>query len=88
MVSGTAITWTGERLVHLEVLVEDRSGSIALEIILEKILGKNHSEHSWKIHPYQGQWSASTGIESEIRSAETNPSGPIAAHTERIRSES
>ena len=40
--------------MHLEVLVEDRSGSIALEIILEKILGRNHSEHSWRIHPYKG----------------------------------
>ena len=40
--------------MHLEVLVEDQSGSIALEIILEKILGGNHSEHSWRIHPYKG----------------------------------
>ena len=40
--------------MHLEVLVEDRSGSIALEIILEKILGGNHSEHSWRILPYKG----------------------------------
>ena len=40
--------------MHLEVLVEDRSGSIALEIILEKILGKNRSEHSWKITRYKG----------------------------------
>ena len=40
--------------MHLEVLVEDRSGSIAIEIILEKILGVNHSKHSWKIHRYKG----------------------------------
>ena len=40
--------------MHLEVLVEDRSGSIALEIILEKILSGNHSEHSWRIHHYKG----------------------------------
>ena len=40
--------------MHLEVLAEDRSASIALEIILEKILGKNDSEHSWRIHPYKG----------------------------------
>ena len=40
--------------MHLEVLVEDLSGSIALEILLEKILGKNDSEHSWRIHPYKG----------------------------------
>ncbi len=40
--------------MHFEVLVEDRSGSIALEHILEKILGPNYSEHSWQIHPYKG----------------------------------
>ena len=41
--------------MHFEVLVEDRSGSIALEHILEKILGTNYSEHSWRIHPYKGK---------------------------------
>ena len=41
--------------MHFEVLVEDLSGSIALEHILEKILGPNYSEHSWRIHPYKGK---------------------------------
>ena len=41
--------------MHFEVLVEDQSGSIALEHILEKILGSNYSEHSWRIHPYKGK---------------------------------
>ena len=40
--------------MHLEILVEDNSGSIALEHILEKILGANGSVHSWRIHPYKG----------------------------------
>ena len=40
--------------MHLEVLVEDQSGSIALESVLEKILGVNGSVHSWSIHPYKG----------------------------------
>lgn len=40
--------------MHLEVLVEDKSGSIALEHILEKILGANYTEHSWRIRPYKG----------------------------------
>ena len=40
--------------MHFEVLVEDRSGSIALEFILEKILGANNSVHSWRIIAYQG----------------------------------
>ena len=40
--------------MHFEVLVEDKSGSITVEIILEKILGPNRSDHSWCIHPYKG----------------------------------
>jgi len=40
--------------MHFEVLVEDRSGKEALEIIMEKILGANSSEHSWKIISYKG----------------------------------
>ena len=40
--------------MHFEVLVEDMSGSIALDILLEKILGKNRHGHSWKLHPYKG----------------------------------
>ncbi len=40
--------------MHFEVLSEDRSGSPALDIILEKILGPNGSDHSWRIHPYKG----------------------------------
>ena len=40
--------------MHFEVLVEDRSGSIALEHILEKILGSNYKEHSWQIRAYKG----------------------------------
>lgn len=52
--SGTAITWIGGRPLHFEVLVEDKSGSIALEAILEKILGPNKAPHSRRIHPYKG----------------------------------
>lgn len=40
--------------MHFEVLVEDRSGGEALEIMMEKILGANYSEHSWRIHAYRG----------------------------------
>ena len=40
--------------MHLEVLVEDQSGSIALESLLEKILGANGAFHSWRVHPYKG----------------------------------
>ena len=41
--------------MHFEVLVEDLSGSIALGHILEKILGANYMEHSWRMHPYKGK---------------------------------
>ena len=40
--------------MHFEVLVEDRSGSIALDCIMEKILGSNGSDHSWRIIGYKG----------------------------------
>jgi hypothetical protein len=40
--------------MHFEILVEDRSGSIALEYIMEKIIGPNYMEHSWKIYAYKG----------------------------------
>jgi len=39
--------------VHFEVLVEDKSGSIVVEHILEAILGP-HGEHSCKVHSYKG----------------------------------
>ena len=40
--------------MHFEVLVEDQSGKIALQVLLEKILGSNGQEHTFKIHAYNG----------------------------------
>lgn len=40
--------------MHFEVLAEDQSGSIALDVLLQKILGPNGADHSWKLHPYKG----------------------------------
>ena len=40
--------------MHLEVLVEDRSGCIMLEAVLTKILGRNGTHHTWRIHSYRG----------------------------------
>ena len=40
--------------MHFEVLVEDLSGKIALEQLLEKILGANYKHHSWKTRSYRG----------------------------------
>ena len=40
--------------MHFEVLVEDQSGSIAVDAVLGKILGRNGALHSWKVHGYKG----------------------------------
>ena len=40
--------------MHFEVLVEDQSGSIAVDAVLGKILGRNGALHSWKVHGYRG----------------------------------
>ena len=41
--------------MHFEVLAEDVSGSIALGHILERILGANYTEHSWRMHSFRGK---------------------------------
>ena len=40
--------------MHLEVLVEDASASIALAIILEKMLGPNGGGQGFRLHSYRG----------------------------------
>ena len=40
--------------MHFEVLVEDKSGSIAVELFLRKILGNDLMVHSWRMHAYKG----------------------------------
>ena len=40
--------------MHFEVLAEDKSGSIALDTLLAKVLGVNGAAHSWKLRPYKG----------------------------------
>ena len=58
--------------MHLEVLVEDQSGGIALETMLEKILGANGAVHSWSMRPYKG-----IGRLPKNLSGVTNPSDRI-----------
>jgi hypothetical protein len=41
-------------VLHFEVLVEDQSGKISLLSILEKILGPNGQQHSFRIISYKG----------------------------------
>ena len=52
--SGTAIIWMRGKRMHFEILVEDASGKIALGSILEKILGPNGQDHTYKIFSYKG----------------------------------
>src|SRR5687767_11123572 len=40
--------------MHLEVIVEDQSGAKAVDILLDKLLGPNQQQHSWRLHPYKG----------------------------------
>ncbi len=40
--------------MHFEVLIEDQSGGIALDVLLEKILGEDRKTHSWRLHSYKG----------------------------------
>ena len=40
--------------MHFEVLVEDESGRIAVDIVLGKLLGANGLRHSWRMHGYKG----------------------------------
>lgn len=40
--------------MHLEVLVEDASGKIALETLVAKVLGVQGAPHTWRIHAYKG----------------------------------
>ncbi len=38
-------------MMHFEILVEDQSGKKALDIIIPKIIGDNHT---FRVHPYKG----------------------------------
>ena len=40
--------------MHLEVLVEDQSGSRLLEALLPKILGQQGCPHTWRVKAYRG----------------------------------
>ncbi len=51
MAFGTVIIWTRGNPVHFEILVEDQSGKKALNILVPKIIG---NEHTFRIHSYKG----------------------------------
>lgn len=61
-VFGTAITWTRNNRMHFEILVEDKSGKIALDILVPKILG---DKHTFRIFPYKGLGHIPKGLRSK-----------------------
>ena len=40
--------------MHIEVLVEDRSGAGLIEILLPKVIGPQGDPHTWRVHDYKG----------------------------------
>lgn len=40
--------------MHLEILIEDESGRIAVESFVEKVLGRNGEPHTYRFHSYKG----------------------------------
>ena len=52
--------------MHFEVLVEDQSTSVTVGFVLEKMLGKNHVDHSWRIHSYKGAGRLPRGLSGTI----------------------
>ena len=52
--------------MHFEFLVEDASGGILLESLVEKILGTNGANHTYRIHPYKGVGSIPKGMAGSI----------------------
>lgn len=51
MAFGTAIIWMRGEKVHFEILVEDQSGKKALDILVPKIIGE---DHTLNVHSYKG----------------------------------
>lgn len=51
---GTAIIWMLGDLMHLEILVEDQSGKIALESILPKIIGSENDTITYMLRSFKG----------------------------------
>ena len=40
--------------MHIEILVEDRSGERLLTAVLPKLLGEQGNPHTWRVHGYKG----------------------------------
>ena len=51
--------------MHIEVLVEDRSGARLIECLLPKIIGPQGRPHTWRLHPYKGTGRIPKGMNSK-----------------------
>lgn len=40
--------------MHIEVLVEDRSGAALVGALLPQVIGPQGDPHTWRLHPYKG----------------------------------
>lgn len=40
--------------MHIEVLVEDRSGAVLVGALLPQVIGPQGDPHTWRLHPYKG----------------------------------
>lgn len=63
MAFGTATISTLDKLMHLEFLIEDRSGERLLQALLPKLLGAQGTPHSWRVHAYKGVGRVPKGLE-------------------------
>jgi hypothetical protein len=52
--------------MHIEILVEDKSGKILLGHVIPKILGPQGSPHTWRLHGYRGIGSLPKGLKGAI----------------------
>lgn len=51
---GTVTISIPVRTMHLEFLIEDRSGGRLLDSLLPKLLGNQGQPHTWRVHFYRG----------------------------------
>ncbi len=50
--------------MHFEILVEDQSGKITIEALIEKILGSESQDHSYRVFSYKGLGRVPSGLKS------------------------
>ena len=52
--------------MDFKVLIEDKSGSVVVDVLLGKILGMNGEKHTWRLHPYRGGGRIPKDLHQEI----------------------